>query len=390
MENKNPPQKKILAKLTLSIIFFSLIGSGGYYFYEFTNSSKIQNYFRNGEPFGILILNVQDTKSQDWETTFLAVAHVYPKTSRIGFISFYPSTRLNPTGISLNEKIRESGLSDIAEIKKELSTILNIPIEYHLVTDFEFISNLIDLAEGVKYFHWNPDGSESDLPQGEFVLDGSMVKKILIPDNTNEAANAIQMFSHYTLFLNFWNDKKTKWDIIKQPEIFVVAKTGLKTDLSMADMIFLGNIVFGTENWLTFFMEIPVKREVDQFYLAPDAAALYLKNLNKQLSNPKNPYLGEVPRVEVRNGTNTAHLAKKTGRSLSRKGVTVLEFSNADRNNYKKSILLDTSANPYYLMSMARNLGIQKYYAAVNKSLFTDVILILGDDHETFTAGKND
>ena len=67
---------------------------------------------------------------------------------------------------------------------------------------------------------------------------------------------------------------------------------------------------------------------------------------------------------------------------LSRKGAIVVEFSNADHHNYKNSILLDIGAKPFYALSLAKTLGIKKTYASVNKSTFTDVIFIVGADHQ--------
>lgn len=86
--------------------------------------------------------------------------------------------------------------------------------------------------------------------------------------------------------------------------------------------------------------------------------------------------------MDIQNGAGIDNLAKKMRYTLTKKGIQVLEFTNADHSDYKKSILINTSATPHLTKNVSQLLGVDKVYYSVNKSMFTDMVLILGDDYK--------
>ena len=215
-----------------------------------------------------------------------------------------------------------------------------------------------------------------------------MTRLISPPTNNNEYSPAFQLFRHYSLILNLWHHRKTKWEILKNPEILNLALGSVKTNLNAEEILFLGNTIWLEKNWMPLFLETPVKRIKDDFIIDTEATLFYLKSFKKILSDKTNPYVEMPPKMEVKNGTDVPNLARELRNKLSSKGVQVIEFANADHHDYENTILIDTGANPYYLETVARMISTEKAYHSVNKALFTDLVMILGRDYKKLNLEK--
>lgn len=362
----------------LSVVLFLFV-TGGYYGYHYFHKTPVEKYFTEKKPFGVLFL-VQNPEKKESSVTFVTVMTFFPATNRIGFFSFYPQTAFSEQEASVGRRLKNSR---IEEVSKEISGIIDIPVPYYVKSNFERISRLVDLGEGVDYFSWEPLLIKGEqLPSGEFFLDGSMVPRLLSAPLKNESAPAIELFRHYTLFLNLWAQRIQKWKSLGNSAVLPLVYGEFETNLSIAEFGFLGQKIATDESWNPLFMEVPVKRRGDTFVMDADATALYLKNFKKKLTLAELPFADVSPRIEIRNGTRVNNLAKRYRRDFQRKGIVVVEFSNADRHDYEKSILLDISGNRYFFQRVMQSIGIQKAYSAIDKSLFTDMILILGKDYE--------
>jgi len=367
--------------LTSLVISFSIFL--GVQVYRILNKTKIQKYFSTNEKFGILVNVLKDNKKK--ECNFLTVAIIHPKTSRIGFVSFYPDTKIIAEESTIREKATFNNINDL---KEELSDLLKINIPFYIKISSNAVSKSIDLMNGIPFYIWKSDVSKREsLPTGEFLLTGDMAKKLLNVPKINEASLATTMFRHYNVMLNLWLVKKNKWDLIKIPEILSIIYKKLDTNISQIDIFNLGEIFF-EEDWLPIFIEAPVKRFKDEFILNKPSFDLFYSKLQKQLVSKENPFYKELPKIEIRNGTNKAGLAKKYSNKLIRQGIRVLEFSNADRFDYQKNVLIDVNTRVHYLQVLKKYLNIKKVYFAIDRSLFTDLRLILGEDYKTIQIGK--
>ncbi len=372
-------RRKLLLMMFSMSVMLLLFSFAGFFTYKALHKTDMEKQFQEKEPFGILTI-VKNESNESRPISFFSVVTLYPKTERIGFISFYPQTRMEEDEASIEKRLEHSRIQDIAA---ELSAKLGVPIPYYIAVNFDQIARLIDLIEGVNYFLWEPEIYDDEaLPNGEFLLDGSMIQRLLTIPMDNESAPAVELFRHYSLFLNTWQNREEKWKLLNEPKLWQIVLEGVDTNFTQGDIVYIGEKLFSNDRWLPLFLEAAVKRHKDYFVLDHDATALYLKNFRKKLTGQGLIYGDEPPRLEIRNGTNVDNLAKKYRAALNRKGILVVEFSNADHHNYEKSVLLNVGANEYYLHSVANSLGINKVYANINKSLFTDMILILGKDYE--------
>ncbi|MDH5719590.1 MAG: LCP family protein [Spirochaetia bacterium] len=374
-------RKKLLLKVLVFFIFFLIVSIiGGYFVYLYFSRPNISKYFDNHKPFGILLVLETNKEEQEQlhENLYIGIALVSPGTSRIGLISFFPHTRLRQGDEPLNTRLISEGVD---KISSELGAMLKIEIPFYIRIIPDNISKIIDLIEGLNYFLWQPDILENEsLPLGEFILEGETAKLLVSAAEQNEYAAALRLFRQYSLLLNLWQNRVEKWDILKNLVIFDIAVNDIETSLNKKELYYIADNFFSQEGWLPLFFEVPLKRNEDSYIVDIEAAALYLKEFRKKITEKSDPFSETLPRMEIKNGTSIKSLARKTRIFFSRKGIQILEFSNADHNDYKHSILLNTSANTYYTGSIAKLTGIKKSYYAVNKSLFTDLILIVGED----------
>jgi len=366
--------------LVIFIAISAVVVLAGWKGIQYLTRTPVETYFIEKDPFGILLICNEKIKEREERVTFLSVATIYPKTQRIGFISFLPQTRMKEGDPALEEKVNFSKTSDIAE---EISSMLNINIPYFIKINVGGLSKIVDLIEGVPFFMWEPSLVEGEkLPLGEFTLTGAMVQHVLNPPVKNETKPAMDLFRYYTLMYNIWNDRVNKWNLLSDVGMFAIFFKLLDTNLMASELYTLAKKFSLSEGWHLTSIEIPVKRMENGFIADLDSTALFLKNFKRDLVDHENPFLTRMPRMEIKNGTEVNNLAKKIQNSVSRKGIVVIEFSNANSHDYKNSVLLDIAGNTFYHFNIAKTLNIGKKYALINKSSFTDMTLILGKDYE--------
>lgn len=347
------------------------------YVFKFFNRASIEKALAGRDGFSILF--VVTSAADEKKVQVISVAQVFPATQRIGVVSFFPATHLKESAPSLEEAFKSGGISGI---KGAVEEFLGDKLLAYVKVRDTALAGFVDILGGVDYFLPKDDRlKDENLPRGQFVLDGSLVPRLLNPPEKNEYTPAFKLFRYYSLFLNVWNQRAKLWPLIKDEKTFALAIKNLETNSAAYDLYALSREFATQKNWVPILLEVPVRRVKDTFHVDKESAALYFRNLTKQLTQKEHPFVSEPPKMEVKNGTHVANLARTMRTELSRKGVQILEFTNADHNDYEQTILLGTSGNAFYLESIARILGVQRSYAAVNRSLFTDLVLVLGKDY---------
>lgn len=363
--------------LLLALVVLTGVVVGTIFIFKFFNRTSLEKALNAKDGFSLLF--VVTSANDDKKIQLVSVAEIFPATRRIGVVSFYPATHLKDDAQSLQDIFMSNGVSGVSN---SISEFLGEKIIGYVKVGDKVLAQFVDVLGGIEYFLPSNDLLKNEnLPKGEFILDGSLVARLLNPPEKNEYTPAFKLFRYYSLFLNAWNQREELWPRLKNEKVFSLAVKNLETNTSASDLFVLAHHFATHKNWIPILMEVPVRRVKDAFYVDKDAATLYFRNLTKQVTQKEHPFLSEPPKMEVKNGTHIANLARTMRTELSRKGVQILEFTNADRNDYDKSILLGTSGNAFYLESIAKIIGIKKSYAAVNRSLFTDLVLVIGKDY---------
>ncbi|HSG28022.1 MAG TPA: LytR C-terminal domain-containing protein, partial [Candidatus Krumholzibacterium sp.] len=86
--------------------------------------------------------------------------------------------------------------------------------------------------------------------------------------------------------------------------------------------------------------------------------------------------------MEVLNGTGEPGIALKTTMKLRMMGIDVKIEGNADRFDFRESLLIDRRGNPRLMKRLARRIGCARVIRQVQDRPEVDVTLIIGWDRE--------
>ncbi len=90
----------------------------------------------------------------------------------------------------------------------------------------------------------------------------------------------------------------------------------------------------------------------------------------------------EYFQMEVLNGTGEPGIAIRTTMQLRMMGIDVKIEGNADRFDFRESLLIDRRGNPELMKSLSRRLGCRKVIQQIQESGQVDVTLIIGWDRD--------
>lgn len=89
----------------------------------------------------------------------------------------------------------------------------------------------------------------------------------------------------------------------------------------------------------------------------------------------------ETPfQIEVLNGTGEAHIAMEVANELRRSGIDVLIVDNAERSDFKKSVLVDRTGNARLVKKLGKLLRCRDILEQIRPTPFVDATYIVGYD----------
>jgi len=92
-------------------------------------------------------------------------------------------------------------------------------------------------------------------------------------------------------------------------------------------------------------------------------------------------------RIEILNGTGESGLAQKTARALRTGGVDVLKAGNADRFDYRESVLIARTRNGN-IEDLATRLHCRNVIEQLKGGSLVDATLIIGADYNRLNLGS--
>ncbi len=84
--------------------------------------------------------------------------------------------------------------------------------------------------------------------------------------------------------------------------------------------------------------------------------------------------------IEVLNGTRTPGIAMEVAKELRRRGVDVLIVDNAERLDFRESILVDRAGDPRLAKRIARVVGCREIVSQVRERPLVEATYIVGAD----------
>jgi hypothetical protein len=91
-------------------------------------------------------------------------------------------------------------------------------------------------------------------------------------------------------------------------------------------------------------------------------------------------------RIEILNGTGEKGLARRAAVSMMKRGIDVFKVANADRFDYKESVLIARRRNDQ-LRLLGEALGCENVVEQTKRGSFVDATLIIGADYEKLNLG---
>lgn len=84
--------------------------------------------------------------------------------------------------------------------------------------------------------------------------------------------------------------------------------------------------------------------------------------------------------IEVLNGTGEPRIGMAVATELRRRGIDVLAVDNAERNDFKESILVDRRGDPRLMKTLARMLHCRMVVEQIRDHPFVDATYVIGAD----------
>ncbi len=91
--------------------------------------------------------------------------------------------------------------------------------------------------------------------------------------------------------------------------------------------------------------------------------------------------------IEVLNGTREAGIAMEVAKELRRRGVDVLIVENAERSDFRESVLVDRTGNPRLMRRIAKSVGCREIVEQVRERPLVDATFIIGADRAKAADG---
>ena len=105
--------------------------------------------------------------------------------------------------------------------------------------------------------------------------------------------------------------------------------------------------------------------------------AVRWSGIGKNLMVPEDSF-----QIEVLNGTGEPGVAREVTMKLRSMGIDVLIEGNAQRFDYRETVLVDRKGNPELMKKLSRRLGVSRVITQIQERPRVDATLVVGWDRE--------
>ncbi len=376
----------IFAVFTISafVLFFSL------------KTDPIEDVLKNDQ-----LLKVLFVLSDENEVISTDVILYYPVTKRTAMFDIPGRTGAIYSSLGRVDRIDSVYLEKgIQSYKQEIEKLMDTTIPFTLEINLEQFSQLTDLLGGLRIFIPSPIDVKTEddyflLPSGSVSLDGDKIKTYIKYREEAETESDIQERMQNTV-LGFLNALYQKRELVLGNRTFDYFSKLMKSDLDKDGLKRLLSEISNIDSERLAPQTITGSvRNVDgKQLLFPYYDGQLIKDACKQsmsaLVASTNMIYDRTYVLEIQNGTTVQGLAKNTSALLQSIGYDVLTTTNADSNDYEKTIIIDHINNSQVASSlgdfiMCDNIivdEVQSEDAGFDANLLVDFTIILGKDFD--------
>jgi LCP family protein required for cell wall assembly len=382
-------------ELSIGILVFLLIVSLYLYIYYYFLGGKSKSYISKGKPISFLFLGLDGDENFP-KTDAILIGIYNPFSKRIGIIAIPRDLKVKvetPLGFNY-EKIniiysKYSKKKLISEIEK----LLGIKIQYYGIISLDNLIKIVDLIGGVELYIDTPmhyidraAGLYIDFPKGLIKCDGLRAMKF-IRYRADERGDLKRIERFIEFGVAFVRKSIEEKNILTNIKILKIILKYLDTNINFSD---IKNILKTIE--IQSFRDPEILRIGGKFvelnnskYIEPDPEIVKksVKEFFKNLEKIKGDYLPSEIKIQVLNGSGKAGVAKAVRDKLIRNGFNVIEFGNADSDDYQFTIILDRKGKLKKSLKVSSFLNCKNLYVKIDPFNIADVTVIVGKDYSS-------
>lgn len=378
------------------LLIFAVLAVSAFVLFFSLRTDPIEEVLKNDQLLKILFV-----LSDEDEVISTDVILYYPVTQKTAMFDIPGRTGAIYSSVGRVDRIDSVYLEKgIQSYKQEIEKLLDTTIPFTLEITLEQFSQLTDLLGGLRLFIPSPVDIKIEddyylLPSGAVTLDGDKIKTYIKYRESEETETDIQERMQNTVlgFLNAINKQK---ELVLGDKTFDYFYKLMKTDMDKDGLKRLLSEISNIDSERLAPQTITGSvREVDGMKLLfPYYDGQLIKDACKQsmsaLVASTSMVYDRTYVLEIQNGTTVQGLAKNTSALLQSIGYDVLTTTNADSNDYEKTIIIDHINNPQVASSlgdfiMCDNIiveEVQSEDASLDANLLVDFTIILGEDFD--------
>lgn len=249
---------------------------------------------------------------------------------------------------------REKGID---AYKKEIETLTGAAIPFYTITTLQNFSRMADIMGGMRIFIHEPvdtvdsNGARILLPSGAVLLDGDKTVtyiKLRLPEES-DAERMERRQNLMSAYFSQLNECKSK---LFNKSVFPVVMSLSKMNIVRKDALKLLSLLSEMDSESIIRQSVTgAAREVDGKTLVfPRDEGLLVRQSIAQATNmlisTASAMATRVYVLSIQNGTTTQGLARSTAVLYQNASYSVLDTSNADRQDYEKTVVIDHIGSP--------------------------------------------
>ncbi len=394
-------------KITISVVLVILVVGSGIGIYVL-NQRNVNELVKEGERVNLLVLGIDHIEGAEARRSdTMMVASIDPENNRASLVSIPRDLYLRYPDDNFR-RVNAAYAIDGADLATELvSNFLGVPIDFHLVVDYEGFKEVVDLMGGVditvdEQLQYTDEaaGLNIDIEPGQQTLDGEEAMGYVRYRGNQSDLQRISRQQKFLKALLQGGVQMEGWSEVKN-----LIDTGRKytnTNLSLMDMYDLGRTVqsLGMEDFDMVTLSGKPEMVDNKSVLLPrivETRRVVAQEINGMSIKSK-----ADAGVYVLNGEGANFLARNTADRLTELGFTVTGTDNADRFDYEQSYLVTLNEEGAELadsltkeldfpVETVREEDFQDTLAAlegagVNPADGTNLLLIMGEGSTSFVS----
>jgi anionic cell wall polymer biosynthesis LytR-Cps2A-Psr (LCP) family protein len=340
-------------KTDASVFFLGVIGillAGGIVFALLNlRSDPLEEFIAENKVINTLFIIEADDKPL---SSYLLM--YYPATKRAAVFDIPGSLGLIIERINRVDRIDTVYESRrIAPFEREIESLLGVEVLFSIVIAMDKLEKIVDLFEGVEIFIPSPVEIYQDepilFPSGVTRLDGDKARLYItyeLPEENRDLINARRQHFFLGLIKRLGEQKNS----LHNPQVGRVFRSFFRTDMNRRTLERLFDEFAGIDTDRVNIQSVGgnVKEVSGQDLILPHWDGNLIKEIVRQslgaLVRPVEGSQSErVFTVEILNGTGVNGLASRTAELFRSFGYDVISVSNADRNDYEQTRIVDHS-----------------------------------------------